>query len=137
MNDYSIRICGYFSTFCSPAISTTHADGGLPASLQGISTSKIRKASSMQHVLADRVSLNPIIEKDLAVAAACSRDSRLQGACAHWGAAARPDLRLTSGEFRKQYEIVIAACNSCGEMDCRGVINATVGLTIADLPTSG
>jgi hypothetical protein len=74
--------------------------------------------------------VNPIIARILAVAAAYSRDSRLQGACAHRGAPARPGQKLTSGEFRKQHEIVIASCKSCGEMDCRGVINAIVGLTV-------
>ena len=67
--------------------------------------------------------VNPIIAKNLAVGAAFSRDSRLQGA------PARPDQKLTGGEFQKQHEIVIASCKSCGEMGCRVVINATVGST--------
>ena len=62
-----------------------------------------------------------MIAKNLAAGAAFSRDSHLQGA------PARPDRKLTSGEFRKQYELVIASCESCDEMDCRVVINATVG----------
>jgi hypothetical protein len=61
--------------------------------------------------------------KNLAAGAAFSRDSRLQGA------PAGPDQKFTSGEFRKQHEIAIASCNSRGEMDCRVVINATVGFT--------
>jgi hypothetical protein len=65
--------------------------------------------------------LNPIIAKYLDVGAACSRDSRLQGA------PTRSGQKLTSGEFQKQHEIVIASCKSWGEMDCRVVINATVG----------
>jgi hypothetical protein len=72
----------------------------------------------------------PIIAKSLAAGAAFSRDSCLQGACVHWCAPARPDQKLTSGEFLKQHEIVIASCKSCGEMDYRIVINATVGLTL-------
>ena len=69
------------------------------------------------------INVNPIIAKNLAVGAAFSRDSRLQGA------PTRPDQNLTGGEFQKQHEIVIASCKSCGEMGCRVVINATVGLT--------
>jgi len=67
--------------------------------------------------------INPIIAKHLAVGAAFSRDSRLQGA------PARPDRKLTSGEFLKQHEIVIASCKSWGEMGSQAVINATIGLT--------
>jgi hypothetical protein len=63
--------------------------------------------------LSVRCIVNPIIAKFLAVGAAFSRASRLQGA------PRRPDQNLTSGEFRKQHEIVIASCKSCGEMDCR------------------
>ena len=82
-------------------------------------------------VLMPLVTVNPIIAKILAAGAAFSRDSRLQGACAHWGAPAKPDQKPTSGEFRKQHEIVIASCKSWGEMDCRVVINATAGFTQA------
>ena len=35
------------------------------------------------------------------------------------GAPARPGQKLTSSEFRKQHEIVIASCKSSGEMGCR------------------
>ena len=77
----------------------------------------------MLDVLQGNIYGNLIIAKNLAVGAAFSRDSRLQGA------PTRPDQKLTSGEFQKQHEIVIASCKSCGEMDCRVVINATVGLT--------
>jgi hypothetical protein len=62
-----------------------------------------------------------MMARNLAVGAAFNRDSRLQGA------PARPDQKFTSFEFRKQHEIAIASCNSWGEMDCRVVINVTVG----------
>jgi hypothetical protein len=35
--------------------------------------------------------------------------------------------KLTSGEFQKQNEILIASCKSHGETDCQTVIYATVG----------
>jgi len=60
----------------------------------------------------DSEKLNPTIEKNLAAGAAFSRDC----ACK---APTRPDQKFTSGEFQKQYEIVIASTKSCSEMDCR------------------
>ena len=79
---------------------------------------------SFTAALSRTINIIPIIAKNLAVGAAFSRDSRLQGA------PTRPYQKLTSGEFRKQHEIVIASVKSCGEMDCRVVINATVGFTL-------
>ena len=86
----------------------------------GMTMRELIRGSLGDHLL----SVNPIIAKNLAVGAAFSRDSRLQGA------PTRPDQKLTSGEFQKQHEIVIASSKSCGEMDCRVVINATVGETL-------
>jgi hypothetical protein len=59
--------------------------------------------------------LNSIIAKILTVGAAFSRDSRLQGACAHWGiyalqgTPAKRYQKFTSAEFQKQHQIVIAS----------------------------
>ncbi|MGD8618471.1 MAG: hypothetical protein PVH54_04715, partial [Gammaproteobacteria bacterium] len=65
----------------------------------------------------------PIIAKRLAVGAAFSRDSRLQGA------PTKRYQKLTRGEFQKQHEIVIASCKSRGETNYQEVIYATVGFT--------
>jgi hypothetical protein len=45
------------------------------------------------------------------------------------GAPAKRYQKLTSGEFQKQHEIVIASCKSRVETNYQAVIYATVGFT--------
>jgi hypothetical protein len=65
----------------------------------------------------------PIIAKILNVGAACRRESRLQGA------PTERYQKLTSGEFQKPHQIVIASCKTCAETNYQAVSYATVGLS--------
>jgi hypothetical protein len=53
--------------------------------------------------------------------------STLKGINALQGAPAKRYQKLTSGEFQKQHDIVIASCKSWGETNYQAVIYATVG----------
>jgi hypothetical protein len=72
---------------------------------------------------------NPIIAKILTVGAPCRRESRLQTVYALQGAPTERYQKLTSGEFQKPHQIVIASCKSWGETNYQAVSYATVGQT--------